>query len=194
MLRMNAYDRRDLISLVTQHPSAPNPSRPVPRARFVPHGARYAVVLTLQRQTRVERGTSGAHDLAIRRKLMRTAEVAAADHAACGPCQPRSVTCEHKTRPTGPTRLVWMWCALPGRAPTTGDEPATLVACGRRRAAPRHPGPSTTSRPLLCNSSTLLSSGYTTAARVRACWPAPQPGPGTQPAQLEPFAVPSRYR
>jgi len=27
------------------------------------------------------------------------------------------------------------------RAPTTGDEPASLVACWRRRAAPRHPGP-----------------------------------------------------
>ena len=68
----------------------------------------------------------------------------------------------------GPTRPVWMSCALPGRGPTTGDEPASLVACWRRRAAPRHSGPSATSQPLLCNSSTLLSSSSTTAARARS--------------------------
>jgi hypothetical protein len=41
---------------------------------------------------------------------------------------------------------VWKSCALTGRSPTTGDEPASLVACWRRRAAPRHPGLSTTSQ------------------------------------------------
>ncbi len=30
------------------------------------------------------------------------------------------------------------------RAPATGDEPVSFVACWRRRAASRHPGPSTT--------------------------------------------------
>ena len=52
----------------------------------------------------LRRGTFGAHDLAVRRKPMRTAEIAAAAQRACSSYPPRSATPGHKTRPTG--RLV----------------------------------------------------------------------------------------
>lgn len=60
------------------------------------------VLLTLTRvKEDPERGTSGAHDIAIRPEPMRTTEITVPGQPTCGPYQPRSPTTQHKSRPTG---------------------------------------------------------------------------------------------
>lgn len=55
------------------------------------------------------RGTSGAHDIAIRREMMRITEIASPGQPTHSPYQPRSATPGHKTRPIG--RLAGRLCS-----------------------------------------------------------------------------------